>query len=1081
MVALLLRIRAMSSIRPTLMIAPLHVLLIAPGDAPSYRQALEQGGYDPEITQVSSLDDLDDALEDEDWDIVIADAAPIPISDVVDVVGEEQPDLPIIAIGQPDEASSADAPSATLPAEDLQNLATTVARVLRDSQPAAPHSEPMIVLPEAQSHVSDGVRMDLGIMPVLAEHLPIGLYQSTPDGRIRSANPALVELLGCDSINEIEDLNLEDAGYPREQFLDQMRRFGFVKDLIIQWTDKKGSTKYTCENAQTVRDADGRVLYYEGTMQDVTEAKTREIQDAEGASRNLVQQKALVELASLPGDDPETWIRRATELAAKHSGCERVLVAMVDKSGKQVHCLDLFTLQNAEHVSERSQPLSAYDFVIDLLETSRCLVVDDVASDNRIRRFNATAYIESNDIGAMLIAPIRRQGRVVGVVSFQHVGGPRKWSASDVDFAASVGDLLALAIEQGERKQAEALLKQSEMRYRVVSDLSSDFAFAIHVHPDGHDRIAWATGAFERMTGYSMDEIDALEGMLSIVHPDYLGEAQAAFSTLMEEGAAHAEFPIVTKSGEAKWFSSRLILTEEADSDLTVIYGCGQDITERKRFEEELVVAREHAEEMARLKGAFLANLSHEIRTPLTGILGFAGLLAEEAEGEAREFAENIKRSGRRLLATLNSVLDLARIEGNSIEELVLDAVDVAAEAGQVVELLETLAEEKGVALLLSVGDEPVHAHVDKACLGRILTNLIENGIKFTKEGEVEVTVHAEGDAVRLTIRDTGIGIAPEFLPHLFDEFRQESVGATREHEGAGLGLAISKRLVGMLGGTIEVESERPGGTTFTVILPAADVEGSATGSGDGVASEKAMEPVIIRPSKEEELPTPASGEDESDELAPDNDSQSSEEARYAVTDIVAAEDVGVEDIASEDASADDVEEADGMEKAGAVFELAEENGQAPAMHGDSLPDVVAADSLPRTSGEQPVLDDRAAVLIVEDNPDTRMLVERILQRTYRVHAVADARSALALMDEHHFDGFVLDINLGGKETGVDILRIARTLPGYENVFAIALTAYALPGDRERFLLAGFNKYVPKPFTRSTLMAALSDGLSVAA
>ena len=109
------------------------------------------------------------------------------------------------------------------------------------------------------------------------------------------------------------------------------------------------------------------------------------------------------------------------------------------------------------------------------------------------------------------------------------------------------------------------------------------------------------------------------------------------------------------------------------------------------------------------------------------------------------------------------------------------------------------------------------------------------------------------------------------------------------------------------------------------------------------------------------------------------------------------------------------------------------------------------------------------------------MLVELILQRTYRVHAVADARSALALMDEYHFDGFVLDINLGGKETGVDILRIARTLPGYENVFAIALTAYALPGDRERFLQAGFNKYVPKPFTRSTLMAALSDGLSVAA
>ena len=1057
------------------MITQLRVLLIAPGDVLSYSQPLKQGGYDPEITQVSSLDDLDDALEDEDWDILIVDAEHIPISDVVGVAEEEQPDLPIIAIGQPDGDSSTDALSSTLRVDDLQNLAAVVASVLRDSQPATPHSEPLSspseARTEAQTDALNSVGTKPGGMPVLAEHLPIGLYQSTPDGRVLYANPALVELLGCDSVDDVHDLNLEDLGYPREPFLDQMRRFGFVQGLIVKWTDGEGKTRYTRENAQTVRDADGHVLYFEGTMEDVTEAKNREIQDAQSASRNLVQQKALVELASLPGDETETWIRRATELAAKHSGCERVLVAMVDESGKQVQCVDLFTLQNAEHVSERSQPLSAYDSVISLLETSRCLVVDDVASDNRIRHSDAKAYIESNDIGAMLIAPIRRQGRVVGVLSFQHVGGPRMWDASDVDFAASVGDLLALAIEQGERKQAEASLRQSEGRYKAISELSSDFAFAIHLHPDGHDHIAWSTGAFERMTGYSVDEIDALEGMLSIVHPDHLGAAQAAFSTLMDEGAAQVEFPIVTKSGEAKWFSIRLMLTQEADSDHTVIYCCGQDITERKCFEEELVVAREHAEEMARLKGAFLANMSHEIRTPLTGILGFAGLLAEEAEGEAREFAQHIEQSGRRLLSTLNSVLDLARIEGNSIE-LVLDAVDVVAEAEQVVELLKTFAEEKGVALLPPAGDEPVHANVDKTCLGRILTNLIENAIKFTKEGEVEVAVRAEGDAVRLTIRDTGIGIDPEFIPYLFDEFRQEADGMTREHEGVGLGLAISKRLVDMLGGTIDVESKRPGGTTFTVILPAADVESSATVSGDGAASEKAVGPVIIRPSEEEDLPLPAPDEGEGEEFASDNNPPGTVEAQYAVADLIGAEDV--------------LDAGALVEEAGMVLEPAEENGQEPAMHGDSVPEVVVAveepaQSEPPDKTPEQVLADRAAVLVVEDNPDTRMLVERILQRTYRVHAVADARSALALMDEYHFDGFVLDINLGGKETGVDILRIARTLPGYENVFAIALTAYALPGDRERFLQAGFNKYVPKPFTRSTLMAALSDGLSVAA
>ncbi len=289
---------------------PLHVLLIGPGDASSYRQALEQGGYDPEITQVSSLDDLDDTLEDEDWDILIADAEPISISDVVGVAEEEQPDLPIIAIGQPEEDSSTEAPSATLQVDDLQNLAAIVASVLSDSQPATTHSEPPTSSPEAQAAVSNGVGTKPGGMPVLAEHLPIGLYQSTPDGRVVYANPALGELLGCDSADEIADVNLEDLGYPREQFLDQMRRFGFVKGLIVKWTDGKGQTRYTRENTQTVRDADGNVLYFEGTMEDVTEAKNREMQDAQSASRNLIQQKALVELASLPTDDSETWIRR---------------------------------------------------------------------------------------------------------------------------------------------------------------------------------------------------------------------------------------------------------------------------------------------------------------------------------------------------------------------------------------------------------------------------------------------------------------------------------------------------------------------------------------------------------------------------------------------------------------------------------------------------------------------------------------------------------------------------------------------------------------------------------------------------
>jgi CheY-like chemotaxis protein len=121
--------------------------------------------------------------------------------------------------------------------------------------------------------------------------------------------------------------------------------------------------------------------------------------------------------------------------------------------------------------------------------------------------------------------------------------------------------------------------------------------------------------------------------------------------------------------------------------------------------------------------------------------------------------------------------------------------------------------------------------------------------------------------------------------------------------------------------------------------------------------------------------------------------------------------------------------------------------------------------------------DARPPVLVVEDNGDTRMLLERILRKAYRVTAVGDARSALQAMNGCRFAGLVLDINLGGKETGADVLRIARSLVGYEGVFAVALTAYALPGDRERLLESGFDEYVSKPFTRQALMDVLAAGV----
>ena len=265
-----------------------------------------------------------------------------------------------------------------------------------------------------------------------------------------------------------------------------------------------------------------------------------------------------------------------------------------------------------------------------------------------------------------------------------------------------------------------------------------------------------------------------------------------------------------------------------------------QDITERKRYERELIEAKEEAEEMSRLKSAFLANMSHEIRTPLTSILGYAQILVEEVPDDIREFADMIARGGRRLHDTLNSVLELARLEANE-RKLTYENIDVSAEIQDTLKLFASTAQEKNLKLhgpkLMAT-----YAHVDRVALNRIISNLVGNAIKFTDEGHVIVRMRANDRWLELLIEDTGIGINQEFLPHIFDEFKQESTGEARSYEGSGLGLTITQKLIALHKGTIQVKSKEGKGTSFLVRLPRTHPElkesveplGSPVPAGDG-------------------------------------------------------------------------------------------------------------------------------------------------------------------------------------------------------------------------------------------------------
>ena len=243
-------------------------------------------------------------------------------------------------------------------------------------------------------------------------------------------------------------------------------------------------------------------------------------------------------------------------------------------------------------------------------------------------------------------------------------------------------------------------------------------------------------------------------------------------------------------------------------------------LEERRRYERELIQAKEKAEESARLKTAILRNMSHEIRTPITAILGFAHVLTEEVDPAQQEFVTYITENGRRLLGTLNSILDLAKLETDHVL-LHLEPIDLCGAVRDAITLLSPIARRKSIRLRAELPEEDVVCLLDRNGVERILQNLVGNALKFTDAGEVVVSVARRDDGrVLLQVRDTGIGISEAFLPHVFEEFKQESTGLARSHEGSGLGLAITRRLVEAMGGTIEVESVKHSGATFTVALP---------------------------------------------------------------------------------------------------------------------------------------------------------------------------------------------------------------------------------------------------------------------
>jgi signal transduction histidine kinase len=300
---------------------------------------------------------------------------------------------------------------------------------------------------------------------------------------------------------------------------------------------------------------------------------------------------------------------------------------------------------------------------------------------------------------------------------------------------------------------------------------------------------------------------------------DVLTESTRDLMREMVESRPDEPYEAVMVREDGTSFPAEIEEKEVEVTDRPVRVAAIRDVTERKKREAEILLAKEEAEQMARLKSSLLNNMSHELRTPITSIIGYAELIMNEPEGPHEDFAARIRQSGKRLSRTLRAVLEMAQIESGTLEVQPRE-VGILSLMRDVVREYRPMAAEEDLALEVRERIDDATLYTDRTLVYRAVGNIVHNAIKFSEEGPIRIDTDATDAGVRIAVSDSGIGIDPDFRPHLFEPFKQESEGRARTHEGTGLGLALTKRMVDLLGGTIEVESVKGEGSTFVVELP---------------------------------------------------------------------------------------------------------------------------------------------------------------------------------------------------------------------------------------------------------------------
>lgn len=540
-----------------------------------------------------------------------------------------------------------------------------------------------------------------------------------------------------------------------------------------------------------------------------------------------------------------------------------------------------------------------------------------------------------------------------------------EWHGSPILNNDELDYFICLGIDITKRKKSEFFLKKSEKKYRELFEKSDDAILIIE-----NDKFVDCNDATVRMLKYENKE-ELLFTHPSELSPEFQPDGKNSYDKAMEImdiaiKKGNHRFEWYHKKADGEVFPVEVLLTAvSVDKNKKVLYTVWRDITEKVKARNELIEAREKAEEANRLKSNFLANMSHELRTPMVGIIGFSKILEDEIEQpELKEYASFIYEAGNKLMNSLNLILNLTKIETEKIK-VEYTKINIIHLIKRTIYTFEKLASQKNIYLKFESELESLVTDTDERMFIQIIANLVNNAVKYTDKGGITVSANIDDSYLKILVKDTGIGIPKDKQDLIWEEFRQVSEGAARIYEGTGLGLTITSNFVHKLGGKIELKSEDGKGSTFTVLIPI-QVNYDPTAAENKTYEKYTGAPTIRRVNKK--LNT---------------------------------------------------------------------------------------------------------LLYVEDDRIAIKVVPLFLKGYYEVDCAESAKKGIQKAEDKVYDAILMDINLQREMDGTKAAEIIKQMDEYKDVPIIAVTAYAMVGDREKYLQAGFADYISKPFSKNDLIELL--------